>query len=490
MGIIGWIENRPRAAFAVFALLHIAVWTILPTLLYPNLPLDLIEALTYGREWQLGYDKLPPLPWWLVEICYRLAGADFVYYCFAQIIVLAAFALVWLTALPLVGPVGALASILIIDGLHYFNFTAPKFNHDVIQLPFWALTGFAFHAALRDGRLIHWALMGIGLGIALWAKYFVAVLALPLALFILLDPQARRSLATPGPYVAAAIALIVASPHLAWLVEHDFLPFKYAAARAAPARGILDHITRPLFFAMAQLGWLIPSLLIALPLFSPPRERMAQTDNFDRRIISLLTFGPVAALILGAALSGRALITMWGYPLWLFAGLWIVIEAKTLLNRARLAWMTGIWTAVTAVYAVASITQYAILPYFDHRYRASLFPGERIATELTSRFRAAAGRPPAYVISDMWTGGNIGHYSNARPRVLIDGNPARAPWIDPADLRARGAIVAWTNAETSKIPAAFAVVAQHALVQPPLVVPFRRGQNSVTLGWAILMPQP
>ena len=51
------------------------VWTALPALLYPNLPLDLIEALTYGREWQLGYDKLPPLPWWLVEIVYRLARA-------------------------------------------------------------------------------------------------------------------------------------------------------------------------------------------------------------------------------------------------------------------------------------------------------------------------------------------------------------------------------------------------------------------------------
>ena len=50
------------------------VWTALPALLYPNLPLDLIEALTYGREWQLGYDKLPPLPWWLVEIVHRLIG--------------------------------------------------------------------------------------------------------------------------------------------------------------------------------------------------------------------------------------------------------------------------------------------------------------------------------------------------------------------------------------------------------------------------------
>ena len=71
MPVLAWIAARPGRAFAAFLALHAAVWTALPTLLYPNLPLDLIEALIYGREWQLGYDKLPPLPWWLVEIAYH-----------------------------------------------------------------------------------------------------------------------------------------------------------------------------------------------------------------------------------------------------------------------------------------------------------------------------------------------------------------------------------------------------------------------------------
>ena len=65
-----------------------SVWTALPTLLYANLPLDLIEALTYGREWVLGSDKLPPLPWWLVEIMYRLFGADVAYYALAEVVVI------------------------------------------------------------------------------------------------------------------------------------------------------------------------------------------------------------------------------------------------------------------------------------------------------------------------------------------------------------------------------------------------------------------
>src|SRR5215475_12422126 len=200
--LIATIERRPQAAFVAFLALHFIVWTALPPLLYPNLPLDLIEALTYGREWQLGYDKLPPLPWWLIEVLHRLVGFEVAYYALAQVAVVAAFAVVWLTARPLVGAVGALVAILIIDGLHYFQYTAAKFNHDVIQLPLWALAGYAFHAGLRRGRLRDWVLLGLAIGLALWAKYFVVVLAIPLALFLLLDRKARPALATPGPWIA------------------------------------------------------------------------------------------------------------------------------------------------------------------------------------------------------------------------------------------------------------------------------------------------
>src|SRR3954466_2518382 len=100
------IAAAPGRALAAVLALHAAVWTLLPALLYPNLPLDLIEALMYGREWQLGYDKLPPLPWWLVEIAYQLIGLDTAYYALAQLAVIGAFAAIFMTARPLVGGVG------------------------------------------------------------------------------------------------------------------------------------------------------------------------------------------------------------------------------------------------------------------------------------------------------------------------------------------------------------------------------------------------
>src|SRR6266566_1618632 len=375
--LIAIIERRPQAAFAGFLALHVVLWTALPALLYPNLPLDLIEALTYGREWQLGYDKLPPLPWWLVDLVYRTVGHDVAYYALAQVAVVLAFAAVWLTARELVGAVGALVAVLVLDGLHYFHFTAAKFNHDVIQLPLWALAGYAFHAALRRGRMAHWVLLGCAIGLALWAKYFVVVLAAPLALFLLLDRQARPALATAGPYIALALALLIMAPHLVWLVRSDFLPFAYASVRAAPSRGVLDHVLHPLVFALGQLAFLLPVLAVAAAVIWPqPKGEdaampgAAKADAFDRRIVTLLAFGPAAMTVVVSAFSGRGAIAMWGYPLWLFLGLWIVLYARTALEPARLRRIAAVWASVFALFAIVFAASYSILPAIDHRYRA------------------------------------------------------------------------------------------------------------------------
>jgi 4-amino-4-deoxy-L-arabinose transferase-like glycosyltransferase len=491
-GLINTVERHPRTTFAAFLVAHFLVWTALPSLLYPNLPLDLIEALTYGREWQLGYDKLPPLPWWLVEIVHRLAGIDAAYYALAQLAVIAGFAAVWLTALPLVGAVGALVAVLITDGLHYFHYTAAKFNHDVIQLPFWALAGYAFHAALRRGRTFHWLLLGAAIGLALWAKYFVVVLALPLALFLLVDGDARKALRTSGPWTALAVALVVTAPHLVWLTRNDFLPFAYAGARAMPARGWLDHALNPIVFALGQLAFLVPALVIAAAVFWPRSDasRAGGADAFDRRIATLLAFGPAATVIVLSLLSGRGTIAMWGYPLWLFLGLWIVLQARGTIEPSRLARIGALWLTIFSVFAIAFVLNYSLLPRIDHRYRAVFYPGEQLANELARRFRAATGRPLDYVIGSMWDGGNVAHYAGARARVLIDGDSRRAPWIDLGDLRTKGALVVWTAGDPNVIPVRFRAVAGEAQVQPPLALPFRRGHGTLTVGWAILRPQP
>ena len=100
------------------------------------------------------------------------------------------------------------------------------------------------------------------------------------------------------------------------------------------------------------------------------------------------------------------------------------------------------------------------------------------------------GQPLAYVIGRMWDGGNISHYAPEHPRVLIDGSPARAPWIDLGDLRARGAAVVWTDGDPGRLPAAYRAIAEDAELQPPFTLPFRLGTQTLTVGWALLRPRP
>lgn len=486
------IEQHPARAFAAFAILHLVVWTALPVLFFRNLPLDLIEALVYGREWQLGYDKLPPLPWWMVEAAYRVVGADASYYALAQVAVVAAFAFVFILGRNLTGATGALIAVLIIDGLHYFTFTAPKFNHDVVQLPFWALAGYAYWAALRRGRMAHWLLLGFAIGMALWSKYFVVVLAAPLALFALADRDARKAFATPGPYVAAAMALIVMAPHLVWLVANDFLPFAYADARALHFRGPLDYLIKPPRFLLSQAGFLAPSLLIAAPYLR--RDVRADgpahaADAFDRRIVTLLAFGPAATVVLLSLGTGRDTVALWGYPLWLFLGLWIVLNARV-LDRVTVSRIVALWGIVFAVTAVVFVAAYDVLPRFRDRYIAVLYPGDRLGAEMSRRFRAMTGKPLAYVIAGMWDGGNVSRYAPERPRVLIDGRPGRAPWIDLGDLRGKGALVVWTGGGAHGLPPEFRAIAEDAEMQPPFTLPMRLGKGTMTVNWAVLRPRP
>jgi hypothetical protein len=155
---------------------------------------------------------------------------------------------------------------------------------------------------------------------------------------------------------------------------------------------------------------------------------------------------------------------------------WIVLYAPAAITPARLARVVTLWAVVFALFALVFAANYSVLATLDQRYRAVFYPGDRLADELARRFRAATGRPLVYVIGDMWDGGNVAHYAREQPRVLIDGDPRRAPWIDLGDLPV--------------MPLALRGIAGDAQVQPPFTLPFRRGDHVLTVGWAILRPLP
>ena len=56
--------------FFIFALSHLLIWTLIPSLTNKNLPLDTIEALAWGSNLDWGFNKHPPMSAFVPEVLY------------------------------------------------------------------------------------------------------------------------------------------------------------------------------------------------------------------------------------------------------------------------------------------------------------------------------------------------------------------------------------------------------------------------------------
>ena len=86
------MTKNPSKIFFLLLIVHLLIWTLIPSLTNQNLPLDTIEALAWGSNLDWGFNKHPPLSAFAVEIFYQIFGnQDWAYYFLSQIFVAVAF---------------------------------------------------------------------------------------------------------------------------------------------------------------------------------------------------------------------------------------------------------------------------------------------------------------------------------------------------------------------------------------------------------------
>jgi len=95
----------------------------------------------------------------------------------------------------------------------------------------WALATYFAAIAIFDGKRWAWPLVGLALGIGFLAKYAAMLWFGGLLVFLLLDPETRRLLKTPGPWIALVIALLMTTPVIVWNARHGWA---FASSRRAP----------------------------------------------------------------------------------------------------------------------------------------------------------------------------------------------------------------------------------------------------------------
>ena len=492
---VDFARREPGKALAIVLAAHVLVWTILPILLCPNLQLDLADDLALGKEWQLGYWKHPPLPWWTAELAYRLTGQiDSIYFLGPLAVAICLYA-VWLLARETIGAFAGLIAVLVLEGVHFYNFSAVKFAHDQLQLPFWAFAGLFFYRALRRGRTLDWALAGAFLAGAFWSKYAAFMLAATLGLFILGDPQARRAWRTGGPYVMAIAFLVVIAPNAWWLAAHDFLPFRYVDERAKIAVHWYQYVGFPLQWIGGQALNLLPAAALLALVFPGARgvERDASAAAaFDRRCVTWLASGPfLLTTLIGAAL-GRLVVAMWGYPLWSFAplawSLWFKPAVDMRSLRRFAAGFIAVFIAAPLIYAAVEIGE----PFIRDRPKATQFPGKALANIVTGDWHRRFGTPLTYVSGSDFAADNVAVYSPDRPHVIVHGELEISPWIDPADLRRRGAVLVWqegvVGSDVEKLKGTFGDIDIQPVLELPRQTWYRRRPDRI--GYAFVPPRP
>jgi 4-amino-4-deoxy-L-arabinose transferase-like glycosyltransferase len=443
----------------------------------------------------LGYDQ-PPFQGWLLGFLDSAFGYQrWVVFLASQALVAICLWAVWRLARLIVTPLGALLSVMLLDGILFFNFASPNLFPDLIELPFWALATWSFYRALRFGRLLDWLLLGLCLAGAAYGKYVSFVLALVMVGFMLLEPQARRVWRTPGPYLCAALCLLLLVPHLWWASRHNFPTIAHIDQVSRPTRGILDHIVALGGFVGGELGLICLAgfLLLTLALSQADNRKISLAGPptiFDRRFVAAMALGPIGLLLAGAVVSDVEFRVHWAYAMWCFIGLFAVVFLvpvvdKRAVRRFPWAW-AGVFVLVALLFAgangFASRASPLRLPSVSWEIpskhvlrrlqREADFPAHQLANAITEGWQQRIGAPLAYVIGNKRIAGNISFFSTDHPLVLRDGNPEGSPWINMTDLRRQGAVVVWEpDDDTNNISTSLQQRFPSMEMQPPILIP-------------------
>ncbi len=396
--------------FYIFVTTHLIIWTLIPALTNNNLPLDTIEALAWGSNLGWGFNKHPPMSAFAVEILYQIFGSkDWAYYLLSQICVIISFIVVFKFAEDFFkNKVFCLLSVLILEGIYFYNFTTPEFNVNVCLMPFWALTVLYLWKGFKDNKIIHWLLFGLFAGFGFLSKYLFIYLGLAIDVFIFYMIYTKKidfkCILSLVPF------FIVLLPHLIWLIENDYITITYGLHRTGGGdQSILDHIIHPIIFLGKQIGILIPFLLMIFLLISKIKTKISFKDD---KLLFLLAINiiPIALVLLTSIIMGVKIRTMWMTPFYLFFGVLAIYIFQSQINLNKLKSFATVFIILFIfspfVYAYVSITQ------IDKR---TDYQGKKFAEEVQKIWNKKYNTDIKFVYGDEWIAGNLSYHLKSRP---------------------------------------------------------------------------
>ncbi len=349
--------DAPSAARLVVAIILIGTALRLALAGATGLGMDESYSVGSARQFMLSYVDHPPLHYWAVGLAMRVFHSE------ASLVVRLPAILffagsTWLMYRLTARLFGARAGLWAATALN----VAPVFTlaHASWVLPDGPLMFFMLATANVVAAILFaepqvkrpslwWLAAGLLGGLALLSKYtgvfvFVGVLA-----YVLTVPSARRQLATPGPWLAVAVALIVFSPVLIWNLQHSDVGMAFQTRRLGN-----DSKVHPLWlleFLGGQALYLFPLLFVplAMALWRALRTGRREPHGW---LIALIAVGPIVLFNVVSLFAHSQ--PHWPMPGWVFTiplfgrDAAILAAERPRFARGYMAWSAGIVAAILA----------------------------------------------------------------------------------------------------------------------------------------------
>jgi 4-amino-4-deoxy-L-arabinose transferase-like glycosyltransferase len=512
-----WTRPREALRLALGLLFWAVLWLVMLSLTALSPPVDNVEQLTWVRSLQWGYYKHPPLPTWLLWPAVQLFGVEpWVSYVLGALLTCGAIALGWRLVAELAGRHVALLATLATLCVSYYNGRLYYYNHNIVLLLVVVAAAWFCWRAFADRSMRAWLGVGLMLGLGALAKYQVALAVLSLVAFWLHQRAWRDPLHRRGLLAAAVLAVLVFSPHAAWLVTHDFPPVRYAVATSlgvdlAPLarlgdtlRWIGDQINRLSPALLLGGGWLLWSRLAGGALSASGASgtsaasnvsaarvsaRPAMAAELQRRVAAFLfCWGalPFVAIPLLGVAAGAELQFQWGTAFMALTSVWLmqcVGFARWQRVSRRQAWIG--FAVIQLLLAVLNwVTSPVGVPKLM-KHHARSFASLALAARIGPPARAALHGPIGVIAGQTGLAGTLALRLDERPLVLLNGNDEISPWVSKQDIARCG--VLWVgyvgDADTW-------ASARQARPEQWLPLPAERHELSGGTWWAVTPPAP
>ena len=393
---------------------HLLIWTLIPTVVNTNLPLDTIEALAWGSDLKWGFEKHPPMSGLMVEIIFQLFGNnDWAFYLLSQIFLTFTFFIVWKFSNEIFkDKTLSLISVLMLSGFFFYNYTTPEFNVNICQLPFWALTVlYGWRSFNVKDKISNWLFFGLFASFGFLSKYLFIFLLIGIKIFYSYFLIKKKKI-NIYYFIPGLIFLAVISPHLIWLSQNDYVTILYGLSRSNIETGnFINHLINPLIFLIKQIIILVPIMLMTYVLL----KKIKIDINSNNTLIYLVCINilPFILMLLYSLLTGAKIRTMWMTPFYIFFPTMLLFIFKKFIFFKSLKKFFLIFF----IFFLISPLTYLAVSILDKNKRTD-YPGREIADLVQRKWDKNFSNEITIVVGDEWAAGNLSYHLVSRPKWL------------------------------------------------------------------------